>query len=131
VVRARVLVVLPERGAGGDPTTGSTASVFIKYRRGHNLNDATMQVKRLVAHGIPGLAVENVSVVLLPQGVAMTGVPATSATSEPSWWIGALVALALLVAVGAWFGWRFWRARQHAAAAPEPAPEVLGSEAVP
>ncbi|VTU22722.1 Nodulation protein NolT precursor [Variovorax sp. PBL-H6] len=68
IVRARVHVVLPERSAGSDPAMPSSAAVFVKYRRGFNLDDATPQIRRLVASSIPGLQADKVTVVLVATG---------------------------------------------------------------
>jgi type III secretion protein J len=70
VLRARVHVVLPERSTGGEPALPSSAGVFVKYRRGANLEDAVPQIKRLVASSIPGLTVDKVSVVLVTSSLA-------------------------------------------------------------
>lgn len=66
VIKARVHVVLPERGSGGDPSLPSSAAVFIKHKAGYNLEDVQAQIKRLISNSIPGLSAEKVSVVLLP-----------------------------------------------------------------
>lgn len=66
VIKARVHVVLPERGAAGDPTLPSSAAVFIKHKAGVNLDDSVIQVKRLVANSITGLSADKVTVILLP-----------------------------------------------------------------
>lgn len=66
VLKARVHVVLPERSSGTDPALPSSAAVFIKYRKIYNMDEASTQIKRLVANSIPGLTIEKVSVVLLP-----------------------------------------------------------------
>lgn len=66
VLKARVHVVLPERSSGTDPALPSSAAVFIKYRRLYNMDEASTQIKRLVANSIPGLTVDKVSVILLP-----------------------------------------------------------------
>jgi type III secretion protein J len=66
VLKARVHVVLPERSSGADPALPSSAAVFIKYRRLYSMDEASTQIKRLVANSIPGLTVDKVSVILLP-----------------------------------------------------------------
>lgn len=66
VLSARVHVVLPERGAAGDPNLPSSASVFLKYRPDFDLDYITPQIRRLVANSIPGLSSEKISVVLVP-----------------------------------------------------------------
>jgi len=67
--------VLPERSTGGEPSMPSSAGVFVKHRRGVNLEDSVPQIKRLVASSIPGLSLEKVSVVLVP---AASMLPAAS-----------------------------------------------------
>jgi type III secretion protein J len=66
VLKARVHVVLPERSSGTDPALPSSAAVFIKYRKLYSMDEASAQIKRLVANSIPGLTVDKVSVILLP-----------------------------------------------------------------
>lgn len=66
VIAARVHVVLPERGIAGEPGTPSTASVFVKYMEGYNLDAQQPQIRRLVTNAIPNLAADRVSIVLVP-----------------------------------------------------------------
>lgn len=66
VVFARVHLVLPERGSAGEKDQLSTAAVFIKHQAGYDLDILQPQVRRLVVNSIPGLALERVSVVLVP-----------------------------------------------------------------
>lgn len=66
VIKARVHVVLPERGSPGDPSLPSSAAVFIKHKAGYNLEDVQAQIKRLISNSIPGLSADKVTVVLLP-----------------------------------------------------------------
>ncbi|MES2772087.1 MAG: type III secretion inner membrane ring lipoprotein SctJ [Pseudomonadota bacterium] len=66
VIAARVHVVLPERVAPGDPTVPSSASVFIKYRRGSAVESVVPQVRTLVTNSISGLSEDKVSVILVP-----------------------------------------------------------------
>lgn len=65
VTAARVHVVLPERGIAGEPGTPSTASVFVKYMEGYNLDAVQPQIRRLVTNAIPNLAADRVSIVLV------------------------------------------------------------------
>ncbi|AEE67503.1 type III secretion protein [Bordetella pertussis] len=65
VLSARVHVVLPERGAVGEPATPSTAGVFLKYRDGQSLDALVPEIRKLVTHAIPGLAEDRVSVALV------------------------------------------------------------------
>lgn len=66
VLSARVHVVLPERGAAGDASLPSSASVFLKYRPDFDLDYITPQIRRLIANSIPGLSNDKISVVLFP-----------------------------------------------------------------
>jgi type III secretion protein J len=66
VISARVHVVLPERIGPGDPTVPSSASVFIKHRRGSAVESVVPQVRTLVANSISGLSEDKVSIVLVP-----------------------------------------------------------------
>ncbi|NKI94055.1 type III secretion inner membrane ring lipoprotein SctJ [Rhizobacter sp. SG703] len=65
VLKARVHVVLPERGNGSEPPLPSSAAVFIKHQRGYNLQASVPQIKMLVSGSIPGLQVDRVAVVLV------------------------------------------------------------------
>ena len=103
VLFARVHLVLPERGTGGEPGTPASAAVFIKHRSEANLEALQPQVRRLVTNSIPGLSAERVSTVLVPSTAA---VPA--AAPSPSNMLGvrvesdstgAFIALVLLIVV--------------------------------
>ena len=66
VVVAKVHVVLPDRVAPGTPLIPSSAAVFIKHRRGVELESLTPRIQRLVARSVPGLTAspkDKVSVV--------------------------------------------------------------------
>lgn len=80
VIFARVHLVLPERGSAGEKDQLSTAAVFIKHQTGYDLDILQPQVRRLVVNSIPGLALERVSVVLVPS--AVTKPAATDALSS-------------------------------------------------
>jgi type III secretion protein J len=86
VVRARVHVVLPERSSGGDPPLPSSAAVFVKHRRALNVDDATPQIRRLVASSIPGLHPDKVSIVMVlsaSRGGTPAPVPAQAVAAAP------------------------------------------------
>ena len=83
VLKARVHVVLPERGNGSEPPMPSSAAVFIKHQRGYNLQASIPQIKMLVTGSIPGLQVDRVAVVLVAAqrpGGAPEPVPGTTST---------------------------------------------------
>jgi type III secretion protein J len=119
VLRARVHVVLPERSTGGEPALPSSAGVFVKYRRGSDLEESVPQIKKLVAASIPGLTVDKVSVVLVAGGVAPTPpavaaakVARASPTSALLMLAYALTALSVLCVAG--FGaWRMFAKRRE------------------
>lgn len=120
VLAARVHVVLPERGAAGEPGVLSTAAVFIKHQDGYNLDIIQPQIRRLVTNSIPGLSADRVSVVFVAaqpradaarEGPALAQVwglevgPASAGALSAVLW--GLLAL-LLLALGA-VGWLVWR----------------------
>jgi type III secretion protein J len=129
VIVARVQVVLPERSSGGDPALPSSASVFIKYRNGYQLEDSIPQIKRLVTNSIPALTEEKVSVVLLPS-VLRPEAQESSAVSEVThspapvqkssvWMKFADVAVALFVLFGgAYLVWSLQMRRRKGKALP-------------
>ena len=69
VVQARVHLTLPQPDPLSREVPLSSASVFIKYRPGFDLDSQTAAVKSLVANSIEGLSYDKVSVVMVP-GVA-------------------------------------------------------------
>lgn len=78
VLYARVHVVLPERGAAGEPGVPSTAAVFIKHQDGYDLDLLQPQIRRLVTNSIPGLSAERVSIVFVAARA-----PASEASAAP------------------------------------------------
>jgi type III secretion protein J len=124
VIKARVHVVLPERSTGGEPALPSTASVFVKHRRGYSLEDSLPQIRRLVAGSIPGLSPDKVNVVLVeaspPEGFPPAMKPATSMANAGSaassasaagtpmplgYALAALLGMAALGVAGFWLWW--------------------------
>jgi len=122
VLRARVHVVLPERSTGGEPALPSSAGVFVKYRRGADLEDSVPQIKKLVAAAIPGLSVDKVSVVLVASGLApapaavVAAKMARASSVSPLLMVAyALTALSVLCVAG--FGaWRMFGKRRETSA---------------
>lgn len=129
VLYARVHVVLPERGAAGEPGVQSTAAVFIKHQEGYELELLQPQIRRLVTNSIPGLSAERVSIVFVTANA-----PAEASTSASGnvqvlgfnvspestggltaliWSLAILLILALAGLVA--LGWRYvlpaWRAK--------------------
>jgi type III secretion protein J len=123
VIAARVHVVLPERGAPGDPNTPSSAAVFIKHQERYNLDTVQPQIRRLVTNSIPGLTPEKVSIVLV---ASQAGPNPSGASEEPqlaktvqalTWVLGAMGVLLLAALSGCgWLAWRFWWQPRQAAA---------------
>lgn len=127
VLKARVHVVLPERSSGTDPALPSSAAVFIKYRKIYNMDEASTQIKRLVANSIPGLTIEKVSVVLLPAvppqvredaaqgstGVKVWGYPVSSESAGGirALLVSMLVLTLCAIAASGIFAWKIWGAR--------------------
>lgn len=66
VVEARVHLALPERDPMGQPAKPASASVFIKYRPGIDLEQQLPQIKALVVNAVEGLSYDNVTVALFP-----------------------------------------------------------------
>jgi type III secretion protein J len=56
VVSTRVHVVLPERIAPGEPIIPSSSAIFIKYRKGLDVDLMTPRIRSMVSNSIPGLS---------------------------------------------------------------------------
>ena len=117
VLAARVHVVLPERGSGGDPNTPSSAAVFIKYQEGYNLEIIQPQIRKLVINSIPNLAADKISIVLIAAQERKTSA-SPAEKGEPvgmslSPWMAGVLALLLLSFVASGFmAWKLWAARK-------------------
>lgn len=118
VLTARVHVVLQNNDPFSDIKSPSSASVFIKYRRGSGVEGLASQIKRLVANSIEGLSYDKISLVYVPsdinQGVEFPiAVPQQAAPNTRLWWIISLAALLLLMAiVGGGYWWYLQRQRR-------------------
>ncbi len=66
ILSARVAVVLPENDILDRSPTPSSASVFVRYEAGSNVDHLVPQIKMLVADSVQGLAYDKVSVILVP-----------------------------------------------------------------
>jgi type III secretion protein J len=64
VVLARVHLAIPESKDLVDKKKPSSASVFLKHRRGFDLSDRESQIKALIVNSIEGLPYENVTVAM-------------------------------------------------------------------
>lgn len=122
VIVARVHVVLPERGAAGDPSLPSSAAVFIKHQVGYNLDTVQPQIRRLVVNSISGLAPEKVSIITVAAQTAPAGAAPAAAVPEPGapdalLVVAGVLAVLLLSSLGAlgWLGWKYWWPARHSA----------------
>ena len=116
VVQARVHLALPEDAPLAETKAPASASVFIKYRPGTDINAQIGKIKALVVNSIEGLKIENVSVetfAAAPAPVQVAGVPDAETSGGV---IALLVAGGLLVvAVLGYPAFRRWRLRRTAA----------------
>lgn len=109
VVSARVHVVIPANDPLSDKLKPSSAAVFIKHRPDTDLRLLVPAVKDMVAHGIEGLAHEQVSLTLVEaRRLALPEQPAAEAQRAVAFapWNGVLperaaLVLAALLAAGA------------------------------
>lgn len=70
VLSARIHVVLPESDILGRDVKPSSASVFVRYAQGSNVEEYAPQIKLLVANSIEGLLYDNITVVMVPAAAA-------------------------------------------------------------
>jgi len=154
VMKARVHVVLPERGSGSEPALPSSAAVFVKHKPGFVFDDVIPQIKRLVSNSIPGLSQEKVTVIILPSvtrpeqsgGDRKLAEPETPVTTneatksnqrlgkiESIW--AACFGLLVALGVSAYFIWKKWSAFGRALSAQKssknPSESVPTASAVP
>ena len=115
VVQARVHLVLPENQPLAQSSQPASASVFIKYRPGTNIDAQVGKIKQLVVNSVEGLKYENVSVATFPaQPLPVTQAPRQNASLGV---LGAVIP-AVVVLAGLVLGYpRFRRWRQRRAAA--------------
>lgn len=112
VLTARVHVVLQNNDPLSDIQTLSSASVFLKHRRGSGVENLSSQIKRLVANSIEGLTYDKVSLVFVPSDVQAILLAAQKqeelddAMDMRFWLIAGMIALLALIVVatgGYWF----------------------------
>ena len=70
VLSARIHVVLPESDMLGRDVKPSSASVFVRYAQGSDVERYAPQIKLLVANSIEGLLYDNITVVMVPAAAA-------------------------------------------------------------
>jgi type III secretion protein J len=106
VVTARVNIVLPTTNSFTEAVTPSSASVFILYRQGTNIEDSVRDIKNLVTNSIEGLSYDKVSVALfqapvvsdaISEGNQMINLLGIHMTHSSIW---IFLILLLIVAVG-------------------------------
>ncbi len=111
VLTARVHVVLQNNDPLSDIKTLSSASVFIRYRRGSGVEALASQIKRLVANSIEGLNYDKISLIFVPaetnQGVVMPAQTEHQTGFDTRFWLiislGVLLLLIVLGAAGAYW----------------------------
>lgn len=117
VVQARVHLVLPENQPLAETGQPSSASVFIKYRPGTNLEAQIGKVKALVVNSVQGLKYENVSVETFPAQPLPTVARKRAEDVISANLIGIIVAgLALVAAAIGYPSFRRWQQRRTAVA---------------
>ena len=116
VVQARVHLVLPENQPLAQSAQPASASVFIKYRPGTNIDAQVGKVKALIVNSVEGLKYENVSVATFPA----QPLPVAQVARGRNWIEGlaTIVPLAalLIAAVLGYPRFRRWRQRRAALA---------------
>ena len=80
VILARVHLAVPEADPLNEEVKPSSASVFIKHRRGMDFTESVGQIKALVVNSVEGLPYENVTVALFPAAP----VPVQNKAARPS-----------------------------------------------
>lgn len=117
VIQARVHLALPEDAPLAEQKAPASASVFIKYRSGADINGQIGKIKALVVNSIEGLKYENVSVeTFAAQPPPMSvGTPAAQSTSKDGVILAAIGGIALVLGALAYPSLRRWRLRRQAA----------------
>lgn len=112
VLTARVHVVLQNNDPFSDLKSPSSASVFIKYRRGSGVEGLASQIKRLIANSIEGLNYDKISLVYVPadvnQGTSFpikTTPPIVEKNTRLPWILGLGAILILFLIAGGWYWW--------------------------
>lgn len=106
VVRARVHLNLPQPDPLTQDAAPSSASVFVKYRPGFDLERQTGAIKTLVANSIEGLGYDRVSVVMVPGAAVARSESGSLIDVSAGMRVLVLVLAAALIAAGAWHWWR-------------------------
>jgi len=115
VVQARVHLALPQKDPMSDQKQPASASVFIKYRPGTNIDGQIGKIKALVVNSVEGLGYDNVSVETFPAepppGIAANGSDRVIAANLTYVAIPLILILALVLGYP---GLRRWQQRRRA-----------------
>jgi type III secretion protein J len=117
VVQARVHLVLPDNQPLAETGQPASASVFIKYRPGTNIETQIGKVKALIVNSVQGLKYENVSVETFPAQPLPTVAPKGGENVLNGNLVGVAIAgLLLLIAALGYPSLRRWQQRRAAVA---------------
>jgi type III secretion protein J len=107
IVYVRVHPVLARKASLGGPAASASAGVLIKHRPDADLAYLTPQIQELVAHSIPDLRAEQVSIIMAvaeQPGPAFGAASGTTALrSDTAWWLAAGGLLVLIAAGGVYY----------------------------
>ncbi|MCG8009056.1 MAG: type III secretion inner membrane ring lipoprotein SctJ [Candidatus Thiodiazotropha lotti] len=116
VILARVHLAIPKENKLESEAKPSSASVFIKYRRGIDLSDRESQIKALLVNSISGLPYENVTVAMFSSNpipvnrktkeAEKSGFSFISESEKDNLLFGMLFIIGLLIAVTVYLGLR-------------------------
>jgi type III secretion protein J len=114
VVDARVHLALPQNQPLADSQTPPSASVFIKYQSGANIDAQVGKVKALVVNSVEGLKIDNVSVETFPaQPIPVAAVAARSESFISASFSAFALPILVLLGVGLGYpGLRRWHQRR-------------------
>lgn len=119
VLSARVHVVLGKVDEAVNLRVPPSVAVFIRHNPESTVVNMVSKIRELSAHAVPGLNVENVSVMLVPVRETVTVPPPPVVNWQEKFMLPALLA-ALLLGIGAGMGiYRLARNRRDGKGAPE------------
>ncbi|AGT08882.1 type III secretion system inner membrane ring lipoprotein SctJ [Paracoccus aminophilus] len=142
VLSARIHVVLPESDLLGRDVKPSSASVFVRYAPGTDVESYAPQIKLLVANSIEGLLYDNITVVMVPAAaevakaapveiVNVLGIWVHPGSVQRLWLTLAALLGAVLIPLAA-LGFVLWRGRKPKRGIGPPALlDDAGDEAMP